>query len=1129
MLRSKATEILPAPLPGEASIIPLARMNRVSAAASESQGTGGATIAYWRFEEMAGDIVIDAGPDGLDGTLGGSPTRVSDIPADPLPVNNSPNGQALYLNWQDPSNGGFFTVPDVDGKLTLGNQNFTIEAWVKLSALSDTSGNDQRQYICQKKSLPSGDEEIDYAFLAQRGNNGIPNPNYGKTSGFSGQELQLVFGTADSQQKTWGFTSHFEINDLNWHHVSVSYDTFNGVVRFGLDDNFESIAFIDNQKVINDGPVRVGSHQNAEGINNQFLRGTIDELRISRGVLPEAHLLNAPFLDCNENQIADYLDIINLTSQDCNENLIPDECDIGGGISEDCQPDGIADDCQLDSSADLLYDNGFAQLAWRADEPFMAWLNRFNVAGGAGTVDAVDVLFGIMPLGTQPSVYVWSDPNGDGNPADAQVLWSGTATVEQTDVITRIEVPEVLVGDNGASFFVGFVMPVTTSDFPASLDIFGEPIPGRSWGVGANSPINPNNLSFGAVEFGTIDDLLFGGNWVIRAHMRGPGNDCNGNVLPDDCDIAAGDSDDADGNGIPDECEDCNGNSVLDGDDITGGTSFDCHADGVPDECQLQSNDCNDDAVPDDCQLGPTDCNDNLIPDTCDIASGYSEDVNGSGVPDECEDCNGNGTVDSFDIADDSSQDCNEDGVPDECQFGNPLATMNYLYDDGTKESNLVFVGATLDLAWMHHHTVQAGGEWISAIEIAWGNTYPGLPAEVVLWRDPDEDGDPTDAQVIRTVDIVVKNVNTVIPILDTVSIPPTYVGPAGTSFFVGVHFDDIYSSAPIALDVDEPDQEAWIAFNLSGLLDLNNLDEAFLPMQWTASDFFVRAKGFDGLLEFDCNENAALDECDISQNTSADCQQNANPDECDISEGTSTDDDDNGIPDECEGLAPGRPRPHDELASGDCLDDNQCPNQAVCVPDDFGSFPGTCYVPKNRYLTISPNPDNSVPTARRISLDDGSPDGFVLGWAGEPDGNHVCRIVELPHYMIWPDSVSIGDCTIAPGNGISPPIYRVDAIAEGADVGAEGNYSITLTLPTSKLWGDVTDGSGGVPDGVANFGDIFDVVRGFQNLPDAAPVPWLDLDAETPNGLINFADILLGVQAFQAQQYPFPSPGECD
>jgi hypothetical protein len=50
--------------------------------------------------------------------------------------------------------------------------------------------------------------------------------------------------------------------------------------------------------------------------------------------------------DCNNNGVADNLDIDSGTSQDCNANGTPDECDIIGADSQDCQPDGIPDDCQ---------------------------------------------------------------------------------------------------------------------------------------------------------------------------------------------------------------------------------------------------------------------------------------------------------------------------------------------------------------------------------------------------------------------------------------------------------------------------------------------------------------------------------------------------------------------------------------------------------------------------------------------------------------------------------------------------------------------------------------------------------------------------------------------------------------
>jgi hypothetical protein len=862
-------------------------------------------IAYWRFEETSGSY-LDSGPNGLDG-MPTNAASITQVPLDEIPRTTEANLRACLVGGN-----GYVTVPDQAGWFTMNGASFTLEAWVRLDELSDTSGPNQRQFLVQKKVIDAGGASQDYSILVQNGNlfESI-DTSFGKTSGFSGRELVLVFGNGST---SWSVTSFLQISTTGWHHVSVAYDGQSGEVRFGLDDVFETIDAPGPGHTANNGPLLIGAHTNASGTYNQFLRGAVDELRIADGVVPVDQLLQSyAMADCNGNGVPDGCDIADGSSADCdgngqpdecdlidndcdgngvpdqcdpdcNGNGTPDACDIAGGASADCQPDGVPDECQLDESFAIFYDNGWARIAWRADETYMAWLNRFNVVDGAGMVEGIEVLFGIMPIGTQVDAYVWTDPNGDGDPTDAQVLWSDTVTVQQTDALSLIEVPDVEVGDSGASFFLGFMMPVTNQDFPASLDIDGVPIPARSWGVGSNAPIDPNDLSAGAVEFGTINNLLFGNTWVIRARMRGDGTDCNANGNPDGCDIEDGISADVDGNGVPDECDsDCNGNGVLDGFDIAGGTSADCNADGVPDECQVAANDCNDDGVPDDCQLEGNDCNDNGILDACDIASGYDTDADGSGVPDECEDCNGNGVLDSIDIATAVSEDCNGDGMPDECQFGDPVNPVKYVYDDGVQESNLNFVGATgLEYAWMNSFTVQPGGEWISAIEVVWGDTYPDLPAEVLLWADPDGDGNPTDAQVIITVDTRTMKIDFPLDNLNVVPIPPTYVGPEGTSFFVGVHYDDIWDSgAFIALDVDEPHSgKGWYAYHNSGSLDLNDLAAGAIA-NWPYHDFLVRAVGFNGALEYDCNENWTIDVCDIDSGVSDDENGNGTPDEC--------------------------------------------------------------------------------------------------------------------------------------------------------------------------------------------------------------------------------------------------------
>ena len=143
------------------------------------------------------------------------------------------------------------------------------------------------------------------------------------------------------------------------------------------------------------------------------------------------------------------------------------------------------------------------------------------------------------------------------------------------------------------------------------------------------------------------------------------GGDCNGNSIPDGCDIAAATSPDCNANAIPDECEippldplgaDCNGNAAPDACDIAGGAA-DCQPDSVPDICQVppldpQAPDCNGNSVPDTCEA---DCQPNGIPDVCDLTVQSSLDCQANSVPDEC------------DIAGGLSMDYNTNNIPDEC------------------------------------------------------------------------------------------------------------------------------------------------------------------------------------------------------------------------------------------------------------------------------------------------------------------------------------------------------------------------------------------------------------------------------------------------------------------------------
>ncbi len=892
-------------------------------------------LVYWRFVAAPGRALVWGPTVFLGGAVPAEP--IDDVAVDSIPQTVADNTLGLQLGGD-----GYVIVPDPDDRLSAGGASFTIEAWVRLDQLSNTSGSNQRQFLVQKKELVSPGSQSDYSFLVQGGNlQQSVGENFGKTGSFSGRELVVLLGDGSG---TWSVTSSLEIDDFAWHHVSVAYDAGTGEFRFGLDGEFETILVPGQGFTTNGGPLLIGAHTSASGVYNQFLRGAVDEVRITAEALSIDRLLRSfasadcngngfpdscdiasgisrdcdrngrpdecdP--DCNGNGIPDACDIAAGTSRDCNANLVPDECELGeddcdgsgipddcelegndcngngvldscdlaSGTSDDCDGDGVPDDCQLEQSLQLGYDDGAPELGVRTFEPNMVWLNRFQAPAGASVVESVDVIFVFIPIGTEMGMYVWSDPDADGDPTDAQVLWSGSVVVQATNVVTRIPVPDVAVGSAGAGFFIGFSAAVTEADFPAAMDISGQPAPGRSWLIGSESAIDPDDLSEGVIEFRPIERILgFDGNWSLRANMRLAGRDCNGNGITDGCDIASGISVDIDGNGVPDECEDCNANGVVDGFEIAGGTSLDCNADGVPDECQLAANDCDGDGVPDLCQIGGNDCNDNGIPDPCDLASGTSEDEDGNGIPDECEDCNGNGILDGFDVLGGLSEDCNGDQIPDECQYGQPLEPVSYAYDDGTSEANLG-VTAPVDFVWLNRFIVQPGGEWITAIEVAWANTFAGVPSQVVLWEDPNDDGNPSDASVIIVVGTETANVNS--STFNTVAIPPTWVGAPGRSFFAGVRYDDVFNTAPIPLDQNgDGDGQSWLGWTVNQPIDLNNLPGAGI-YQFSADDFLLRVVGGDGSLEADCNANLVLDGCDIAGGDSDDANGNGTPDEC--------------------------------------------------------------------------------------------------------------------------------------------------------------------------------------------------------------------------------------------------------
>jgi len=313
--------------------------------------------------------------------------------------------------------------------------------------------------------------------------------------------------------------------------------------------------------------------------------------------------------DCNGNGVLDACDIADETSGDCDENGIPDECedcngnriadvcDIGNGTSLDCNTNHIPDECDL----------------WA---PRPAW--ALDDCSGAQAISP-----GTMYQGTT------SGATNDGSASCANSASSPDVWYRYTPATDGTLTVALCGSSYDTALSVHSGCPGSTSNELACNDD----------ACGAQSEVT---LDVTAEASYLIRIAGYNGAvGLFHMALLGPdgtgcGDDCNGNSVPDECDIADGTSQDCNNNGVPDECElvdnDCNGNGVPDECDIAGGTSQDCNDTGVPDECELVDNDCNGNTVPDDCEVDSE--GDGLI-DDCDDDDdndGILDDGDGSGA-----------------------------------------------------------------------------------------------------------------------------------------------------------------------------------------------------------------------------------------------------------------------------------------------------------------------------------------------------------------------------------------------------------------------------------------------------------------------------------------------------------------
>lgn len=279
--------------------------------------------------------------------------------------------------------------------------------------------------------------------------------------------------------------------------------------------------------------------------------------------------------DCNGNGVPDDCDLAAGTSLDCNFTGLPDECDIASGSSIDCQPNGVPDECEVGPTEVTIAFNLDSDPGWTTQGQW-AW---GQPTGGGGTHGGPDPTSGY----TGPNVYGY---NLDGDYA---------ASLPETHLTSDAIDCSGLFGVQ-LSFWRW--LGVETSDYDhASVSVSNN---GTSWttvwentGEVADSAWTHQEFDISAIAdnqstlylrwtMGQTDSIWQFCGWnidditVSGETLGGGEGDCNANLVPDECDIAAGTSLDCNHTAIPDECEpaisgfDHDGDGDIDLEDFVG-------------------------------------------------------------------------------------------------------------------------------------------------------------------------------------------------------------------------------------------------------------------------------------------------------------------------------------------------------------------------------------------------------------------------------------------------------------------------------------------------------------------------------------------------------------------------------
>jgi len=375
--------------------------------------------------------------------------------------------------------------------------------------------------------------------------------------------------------------------------------------------------------------------------------GALDSCDISSGASQDCNLDGIPDecqpnQDCNANGIRDLCEIGG--TADCDGDGVTNWCQVAAGAA-DCNGNLIPDGCDTAAGNYALHFDGVDDIVAIPRSPTLEPATEFTIEAWVRADSAGEYNARIVRNAVQYGFILAGQQTGDGflqlrvgSPGNEVVAkdtvptstyfgqWTHVAGVySATQNYCRLYVNGVQRDDQpaiGGLTYTNAIFTIGNSFYDSSEDFAGSIDEVRYWSVArTQQQINdfkgkrlagPQAGLIGYWRFDegsgqTVSDASGNGNdgtvgtndfqdgesadpaWIVQNNATPSPADCNGNGIPDACDVANG-APDCNANSIPDSCEpDCNANGAPDDCDIALSVSHDCNTNGIPDECELSN------------------------------------------------------------------------------------------------------------------------------------------------------------------------------------------------------------------------------------------------------------------------------------------------------------------------------------------------------------------------------------------------------------------------------------------------------------------------------------------------------------------------------------------------------------